>query len=208
MGTSGTELWNDYGVTANQTFGPLTSESGPLTIYFHSDGSVTYDGYAINVSCVSAYCRVLNLRLNPAVPQSANQLALTWDTNGSLSNEVEYGPHGFTRGTGTTLTTYTNSVVITGLTALTNYDVYVRSICSSTDTGSWSSGTFQTAMCDNVGIAENWTSTSSPTTTEFGPVGYSCYNYSYTQMIIDSAQLASITGDITAFAFKPFGSKA
>ena len=206
VGNSGTELWNDYGVSSLQSFGPLTSESGPLTIYFHTDGSVYYDGFAINVSCVSAFCRVLNMHIDPSVPQSDSQLAITWDTNGSLYNEVEYGPQGFTRGTGTTLTTYTNSVVITGLSALTNYDVYVRSICSSTDTGSWSRGTFQTAMCDNAGIAQNWTSSASTTTDEYSPIGYSCYNYSYTQIIIDSAQLASLNGDITAFEFKPYNS--
>ena len=209
IGTSGTELWNDYGVSSNQTFGPLVSTSGPLTVYFHTDGSVYYDGFAINVSCIATTCRIFGLRLNPAVAASDSRLDITWDTNGALYYEVEYGLHGFAQGTGTLLTTYTNTATLTGLSSLTNYDVYVRSICPNTpvpDTGSWVSATFQTAMCDNAGVAQNWSSTSSSNTTSYGPIGYSCYNYSYSQMIIDSAQLASINGDITHFSFKPSNS--
>ena len=186
IGTSGTELWNDYGVSSNQTFGPLVSTSGPITVYFHSDGSIYYDGFAINVSCISAYCRVTNIQLDPSVNESASQLALTWDTNGALYYEVEYGPAGFAQGSGTTMTTYTNSVIIPGLTALTNYDVYVRSICSSTDTGSWTMGTFQTTLCDNAQItavgSENSTGTS-----YYAPVN-NYYNYTLSETIIDSAE--------------------
>ena len=35
------------------------------------------------------------------------------------------------------------------------------------------------------------------------PLGYSSYEYTYVQSIIDSAYLADLTGDITAFAFLP-----
>ena len=56
---------------------------------------------------------------------------------------------GFQLGQGQVMNSNTNSVVINGLTATTNYDVYVRSICSGDDTGSWTRGTYQTAMCDS-----------------------------------------------------------
>ena len=203
IGTSGTELWNDYGVSSNQAFGPFISTNGPITLYFHSDGSVTYDGFSVNVSCISAFCRVTNLQLDSAVAQSSSQLALTWDTNGALYCEVEYGPAGFVQGTGTTMTTYTNSVTIPGLTSLTNYDVYVRSICSSTDTGSWTMATFQTALCDNVVEAYSYDSTMTSTTSSYAPMGTSFYNYGYVQTLIDSAQMAGLTDPITAFAFSP-----
>ncbi len=206
IGTSGTELWNDYGVSSYQTFGPFISSSGPITVHFHTDGSVYYDGFSINVTCITAYCRITNLRQDPSVPQSDVQLAVTWDTNGADYYEVAYGAPGFIP-SGSFLTTYTNSAVITGLTGLTNYDVCVRSICNGgADTGSWSRITLQTAMCDNISIAENWDSTSVTDYTNYGPIGYSCYNYSYNQMIIDSSYLASLDGDITAFGFKPYNS--
>ena len=204
--TSGTQLLYTSG-TSSGTIGPFTSTSGPLTIYFHTDGSVnTYDGFTINVSCVTTTCRVFNIHLNPAVPQSDVQLAVTWDTNGADYYEVAWGTPGFTPTTAM-LTTYINSATITGLTSLTDYDVCVRSICNyGADTGSWSRVTLRTALCDNAGVAQNWTSSTSSTTDYYSPIGYSCYNYSYTQVIIDSAQLASLNGDITAFGFKPSNS--
>ena len=209
VGTSGTTFFYNYTTTGSgstMNIGPFLSTNGPITVYFHSDGSVVYSGYELFVSCVSTSCRVFNLRLDPAYPESDNRLNITWDTNGADYYEVAYGTPGFIP-TGSFLTVYTNSATITGLTPNTNYDVCVRSICNSgADTGSWTRTTFQTAICDNAGVVENWTSTSSTTTTSYGPIGYSCYNYSYTQTIIDSAQLASLTGDIVAFQFKPSNS--
>ncbi|MBQ6068341.1 MAG: fibronectin type III domain-containing protein, partial [Bacteroidales bacterium] len=200
IGTGGTELWNDYGVSATQTFGPLVSTTGPITVYFHTDGSVYYDGFAINVTCIPTHCRVTNISLDTAVTPSDNQLALTWDTNGAMYYEVEYGNAGFTQGTGTTLTTYTNSIIIPGLTGLSNYDVYVRSICGVGDTGIWSMGTFQTALCANPTELYSYDSTMTATTSSYGPMGYSFYNYGYIQTLIDSAQMAGLTDPINAFA--------
>lgn len=49
---------------------------------------------------------------------------------------VEYGPQGFTPGTGTYQTTATNNLTISGLTANTDYSVYIRALCSPTDSSS------------------------------------------------------------------------
>ena len=51
VGTDGETLFDDYGVSTMQNFGPFFSTT-PITIYFHSDGSVQYSGFEINVSCV------------------------------------------------------------------------------------------------------------------------------------------------------------
>jgi hypothetical protein len=205
IGTGGTQLWSDYGISTLTSFGPFTSTTGPLTVTFHSDGSVNYDGFEISVSCISSYCRVSGVGLNPAVAQSPTQLALTWNDNGANLYEVEYDTTGFTQGNGTVLTTTTNSIVIPGLSTLGVYDVYVRSICGMGDTGAWTPVYhFQTAFCNGLTEAQSWAgSTSSASTTSYGPIGYSCYNYSYVQVIIDSAALSDLSGDIIAFGFKP-----
>ena len=203
-GTSGTELWNDYGVSTTQNFGPLESTAGPLTIYFHSDASVQYAGFTINVSCVSVSCRVLNLHLNESVPESATQLAVTWDAvTDATGYQVEYGISGFAQGSGMTMNTTSNNATITGLTSLVSYDVYVRSICSGGDTGSWASATFTTAMCENPVIAESFDTTMTSTQGQYMPIGYSYYNKSYVQTIIPASRLSEIAGDITAIAFNP-----
>ena len=202
IGTGGTELWSDYGVSSNQTFGPIESSSGALTIYFHSDGSVQYSGFEINVSCVSTNCRVMNLSLDPSVSESDSYLALMWDpVTDAQSYQIEYGTAGFQLGQGQVMNSNTNSVVINGLTATTNYDVYVRSICSGDDTGSWTRGTYQTAMCDSPVIAYSYDTNMTSTTTSYAPIGYSLYEYSYVQTLIAAERLTDITGDITAFAF-------
>ncbi len=206
IGTSGTVLWTDNGVSSNQTFGPIESLSGPLTIAFHSDGSVTYDGFAINVSCVTTSCRVMNLAVDTNVAESGTQLALTWDAvDGAQQYEIEYGTTGFEHGQGQTMTSTTNSAVITGLSTLTAYDVYVRSLCSGGDTGTWAFIHLQTAMCDNpVQVVNYVDSLQNSSTSSYSPIGYSLYDYSYVQTIIPADRLSDLNGaEITALAFNP-----
>jgi gliding motility-associated-like protein len=68
---------------------------------------------------------------------------------GATQWEVEYGLAGFTPGTGTLVTGIaTNPYTLTGLTAATTYDFYVRGICGQDNVSPWSdSGTFTTALC-------------------------------------------------------------
>ncbi len=204
IGTGGTELWTDYNVSSSQNFGPIESVSGPLTIAFHSDGSMVYSGFEINVSCVSTSCRVMNLVQDPSVAASSTQLAVTWDAVTDAQHyEIEYGVAGFIQGQGQTMNSTTNSAVISGLTALTNYDIYVHSICSGNESGVWSRITLQTAMCDNSIELYNYDASQSSSTATHFPIGYSYYNYSYVQTIIPASRLADLTGEITAFAFNP-----
>ncbi|MBR3412351.1 MAG: fibronectin type III domain-containing protein, partial [Bacteroidales bacterium] len=193
VGTSAPQLHYAYCTSSGSTnnIGPYLATNGPLTLYFHSDASVTYPGFALNVTCVSTTCRVFNLQLDPAVPQSDVQLAVTWDTNGADYYEVAWGAPGFIPTTGM-ITTYTNSAVIPGLTSLTSYDVCVRSICAGgTDTGSWTIVTFQTALCDNAQVTAIGSETSSGTS-YYAPVN-NYYRYTLSETIIDSAELGGPT---------------
>lgn len=49
------------------------------------------------------------------------------------SYKIEYGPTGFTQGSGTTLTTSEYYFAVPGLIPATTYDFYITSICSDTD---------------------------------------------------------------------------
>ena len=202
-GTSGTLLWTDNGTTAMTSFGPFFSTEGPITLEFHSDGSVFYDGFEVHVECVSTHCRVSHVRRNPALPERANSLALVWNNNGAVSYQLEYGVAGFVQGTGTLLTSTTNDANITGLAPMSYYDVYVRSICGVGDTGDWVRYTFQTAICDNMSRVDAYDTVTPSSYSSCTPLGYSSYEYTYVQSIIDSAYLADLDGDITAFAFLP-----
>jgi hypothetical protein len=62
---------------------------------------------------------------------------ISWDDNG-LVYELEYGPQGFSLGTGTNISNInTNTYTITDLNSTNVHDVYVRSICTNGSTSDW-----------------------------------------------------------------------
>ncbi len=64
---------------------------------------------------------------------------LNWTESGTATNwDIEYGASGFTLGSGTTVTGVTNPYNLTGLSAETDYDVYVRANCGGGDLSDWS----------------------------------------------------------------------
>lgn len=66
---------------------------------------------------------------------SATTIDVDWDNGAASSWIVEYGAAGFTAGMGTTRLTTTSNITLTGLAPTTSYDIYVRPICSDSDTG-------------------------------------------------------------------------
>lgn len=76
-----------------------------------------------------------------ATAASATSASVNWDTTGlgsSTNYEIEYGPIGYTPGTGTSTPVAANNTgTITGLANNVCVDVYVRSACSATDFSPW-----------------------------------------------------------------------
>jgi hypothetical protein len=111
------------------------------------------------------------------------------DYNSTTSWEVEFGAPGFALGTGTTQVITSNPGTVTGLSPDSDYEFYVKAICSVTDSsasslpiaGSTVCSTFSTPFLDDVeghaaavngGIDFCWNQT--------GPTGYS-YNWNVSQ---------------------------
>ena len=71
---------------------------------------------------------------------SSESLRISFDQKvASPECEVKYGPTGFDLETeGTSVVVSTNEVTLTGLTADTDYDVYIRGLCSADDQSYWS----------------------------------------------------------------------
>ena len=64
---------------------------------------------------------------------------------------IEYGPAGFTQGTGTVVTGVTNPYVITGLLPDTLYEWYVQAECDPSNLSSWSGPSqFFTGYCESI----------------------------------------------------------
>ena len=71
------------------------------------------------------------------------------------SVEIEYGPAGFNLGSGTTTITSDYGYYLTGLNPSTSYDIYVSSICSSTEKSSPQSllsVSTESSVCQNVNL--------------------------------------------------------
>ena len=93
---------------------------------------------------------------NISVLDAANNSALLQWTNGGNETQwqIEYGPQGFTQGTGTIVNVNTNPAALTGLTSNSFYDAYVRAICGPGDTSFWTGlATFNTY---NQGFYVDW----------------------------------------------------
>lgn len=75
---------------------------------------------------------------------------IAWIERGSATEWIiEYGPSGFTPGTGTAIQTTQNPYTLTGLYAETGYDVYMRSDCGEGDMSDWypDHASFTTRSC-------------------------------------------------------------
>lgn len=148
-----------------------TTESGALTFVFTSDFSGTRSGWAANVTCAA-----LPTCLTPTGVTSsaiaANSATIAW-TPGQANQtqwQIEYGPANFAHGTGTTqIVSGTPSKVITGLNPQTTYDVYVKAICSETDSSLYSMKYTFTTACTSSPIpwTENFDSLTTIGTTNF-----------------------------------------
>ncbi len=79
-----------------------------------------------------------------AVPD-IHEAAISWNTTGTVASyELEYGPVGFTQGTGSLVSTANNTYSLSNLDANSSYDVYVRTVCTDTIYGDWGSLQFTT----------------------------------------------------------------
>ena len=90
---------------------------------------------------------------------TADSIYLSWNGSTTLNYEVEYGPHGFAHGNGSTRQVYMDtSYAISGLLAATTYDLYVRTLCSSGETSNWSYLATVTTQCGamTLPIEENF----------------------------------------------------
>jgi hypothetical protein len=69
---------------------------------------------------------------------NTNSVALAWVPGGTETSWiVQYGPAGFTLGTGTLVTATSSLYTVTGLNYNNNYDFYVKSNCGSSSFSSW-----------------------------------------------------------------------
>jgi hypothetical protein len=74
-----------------------------------------------------------------AVSETSASISWTTGNSGTSTWKVEYGPYGFTQGTGTILTVSSTSTTVTNLYTDVVYDFYVRDQCGTSTFSAWSS---------------------------------------------------------------------
>jgi hypothetical protein len=161
--TSGTTSTITVGVMTNpldaNTFTPVAQVNNTTTGTFEPKevSLSSYSGQGAYValkltntsSTYSVYIDDILLETIPTCPRptnltatnaTVNSISLSWTETGTAQNWiVEYGPMGFTQGSGTTVQVQGSpSTTITGLTASTTYDFYVQADCSGGDVSTYS----------------------------------------------------------------------
>lgn len=107
-----------------------------------------------------------------ATAATTNSVTLKWTTGCATATawDFEYGPAGFTLGTGTRLSAVPADTIylLTGLLSGVNYDVYMRASCSATSKSFWSNKANFNTICQpptalttlsvtNNTMLKNWT---------------------------------------------------
>ena len=133
-----------WGTVAPEPF-TSTSPDGCLTFHFLSDASVTRDGFIANITCAPPTgCARPTAIVSSAITNTSVTLSWTQppsaDTTVPTAWQVIALPCGSPTPDATTtgyVDAATNPFTLTGLTAVTCYDIYVRAACSATDNSVW-----------------------------------------------------------------------
>ena len=208
------------GVMEGTTFIPVQTISTPASTHMqHTVYFGTYTGTSrviafrnYNLSSATTYTAGhylddIDVHYLPSCPRvldvhaagaSTTSLRVDWiDQVPTTQWQVDYDTVPHEAGTGNLMTVNSHPVNITGLTELADCYVYVRPLCSATDTGDWSlCATLTTAMCDNA--TEFYTGAPTATSNQ-GPVN-NFYKHTLSQTIIDSAELATL-GEINYIGY-------
>jgi len=187
--TGGTSLWDIEWGAAGFTQGTGTVITGTATNPHSLTGltdNTSYDWY-VRDDCgeyQSTWTGPSTFRtpcLAPTTQVETNITAISadlgWTTGGASLWDIEWGDAGFAPGTGTLITgTATNPHTLTGLTANTSYDWYVRDDCGESQSIWTGPSTFSTSCAvitapyfenfENGGATPFCWTNESPTTTE------------------------------------------
>ncbi|MBX2981246.1 MAG: T9SS type A sorting domain-containing protein [Flavobacteriales bacterium] len=190
--------------------GPFTSTAanGCLTVNFQAYSAYTYDqGMKAMVSCAPApACSTPD---EVAISNIGGTTATVSWANTSQPSIIEYGPVGFTPGTGAAAGTNgtvansnaTSPYSLTGMNAETSYDIYVRQVCDgpSYSANSWRERFATSADCSTapmIGCATNVTATFT------GAAGSPAYNSAqFTNASTCFGGYSSVTGETFIYKF-------
>lgn len=127
---------------------PLAGASTSAKVRFHWTGDYSWYWIVDNVKVEALSCvPPSSLGITNKTSSSAD---IYWTTGGAADWNVEYGPQGFTPGTGTMVNATNDTLTLNGLSANSSYDFYVRDSCGVGNVSSWSGPSSFTTACAAV----------------------------------------------------------
>ena len=170
--TSGTLLGTYTGTTLPPTYTSSTP-NGCLTFVFTSDSSVVQTGWIANVTCAPApTCSKPVTLTNTSVLSTSAVIGWTQPANPDTTMATAWqvlalncGSPAPTAASTGFVTASSNPFTLTGLTPLTCYDVYVRAVCSASDSSAWSALTTFTTQALPPVCGGNFVDTGGPSGT-------------------------------------------
>lgn len=139
-GNTGNLSWTYQGTqidtNACTVVGPYSS---PGTYVYVATFSNACGSYTDTVTVIAPTCSAPNADSLATYSINASSVAFVFDTTGTGATnfDVEFGPAGYTPGTGTMTTISSDSAVISGVTANLCSDFYVRTNCGASDSSIW-----------------------------------------------------------------------
>ncbi len=187
------------------------------TTYYFAIRLINTQSYAggiyvddISVELMPDCSEIFNTASVPGGTITGESAAVQWTIGPGINNGATYTVT-VLDANNTVVSTVNDAVspqTVSGLSAETNYRVVVSLNCGGQVTAVSDTVNF-TTRCAGAITSSSYSSDMTATTTSYAPIGYSTYNYSYVQTIIDSAQMATLNGGsgnpaaITTFAFQP-----
>ncbi len=157
-----------WGVPDQQAIDITAYANANLQVRFHYDDNNSWSWYwsvdnfsVMEVGCVAPSA----LGVDTATQTTAD---IFWTSGGASNWNVEYGPVGFTPGTGTLIAATNDTIQIGGLTSSSCYDFYVQDSCGAGDVSTFTGPFTFCTLCgpftapfyesfDGTGIPNCWT---------------------------------------------------
>lgn len=151
-----TQVWTDVNSVSAWTQAVIAIPSTSSSLQFAFEGvddwgrANVLDDIRVDVPGGSVICpQVTNVS---ASNEDCNSVDLNW-ISGSGGSILEYGPTGFSPGTGSFTNVVTAPFTLSGLNANTNYDVYIADTCGLQDTGAYNGPTLVATNTNGVANA-------------------------------------------------------
>ena len=126
-------LFYDYMLNYLSEFYPVETSSNIVTLSNYGNYSCT-KGFLVHIQKKGG-CRLVS---HIQTHVDTTSVCLSWHEHGTSNSwEIEYGPTGFTQGTGNLIEVNTNSACIDNLVFDTFYDFYIRPTCGGNTSYMW-----------------------------------------------------------------------